>query len=759
MKTLPLPLTRDLVLIGGGHAHALLLRRWAMAPLAGVRVTVINPDPTAPYTGMLPGHIAGHYPREALEIDLVRLARFAGARLILGRATGIDRAARLISVPGRAAVGYDVASVDIGIGSAMPEVAGFAAHAVAAKPLGAYAAAWAAYLEGIGRDGAHPVVIGGGVAGVELALAMAARLRGMGADTAVTVIEAGAAPMPGLGRGARRALLAHLARLGVRVICGVRVQALEPGAVHLSDGRVLRADFTVGAAGARPQGWLADTGLDLADGFIRVGPTLRSVTDPLIFAVGDCAHLQHAPRPKAGVFAVRQAPVLHDNLRAALSGGRMRPYHPQRDFLKLISTGGKGAVADKFGMRLDGRWLWWLKDRIDRAFMRKFTDLPAMPVPALPAQVALGVPEALAGGRPLCGGCGSKVGRAGLVAALPGLATWPGDGLPTGPGDDAAVLITGGVRQVISTDHLRAFSDDWGLMARIAAIHALGDIWAMGATPQAALASIILPRMDAGLQARTLTEIMAEAGAVLAQAGATVVGGHTSLGAELTIGFTLTGLADGPVLAKAGARPGDALILTKPLGTGVILAAEMQGAAPGEVVAGAYGAMTRTAQSASAVLRGAAHAMTDVTGFGLAGHLIEMMEASGTAATIDLADIPALPGALALLGAGHRAFVAADNRTALDRMHLPDGWPDIGPNTAPSDPRLDLLFDPQTAGGLLAAVPAAQADDILARLRAMGDAAARIGTVGDGPARLVITAGAPMPPCPHPPGPLGRVKT
>jgi selenide,water dikinase len=151
--------------------------------------------------------------------------------------------------------------------------------------------------------------------------------------------------------------------------------------------------------------------------------------------------------------------------------------------------------------------------------------------------------------------------------------------------------------------------------------------------------------------------------------------------------------------------------------------------------------------------------MTDVTGFGLAGHLIEMMEASGTAATIDLADIPALPGALALLGAGHRAFVAADNRTALDRMQLPDGWPDIGPNTAPSDPRLDLLFDPQTAGGLLAAVPAAQADDILAGLRAMGDAAARIGSVGDGPARLVITAGAPVPPCPHPSGPLGRVKT
>ena len=176
MMTPHVPLTRDLVLIGGGHTHALVLRRWGMKPLAGARLTLVNPRPTAPYTGMLPGHVAGHYPREALEIDLVRLARHAGARLILGRAEAIDRGARRIAVPGRPGVAYDLASLDIGVTSSMPDLPGFAEHAVAAKPLDRLAEAWARFVADP-PERPRIAVIGAGVAGVELALAMAWRLR------------------------------------------------------------------------------------------------------------------------------------------------------------------------------------------------------------------------------------------------------------------------------------------------------------------------------------------------------------------------------------------------------------------------------------------------------------------------------------------------------------------------------------------------------------------------------------------------------
>ncbi len=709
----PLPLVRDLVLVGGGHTHALVLKSWAMRPLAGARVTLINPDPTAPYTGMLPGHVAGHYSRAELDIDLVKLARHAGARLILGRAVALDTGARLVTVPGRPAIPYDVASIDIGITSDLPELPGFAEHAVAAKPLGDFARHWAGFVQ---RAGPAPrlVVIGGGVAGVELALAMDHRLREAGATPRLAIVEADD-PLSDLGEGARTSLLAHLARARIQLIAGARVVEVRADGVTLGDGRVLPSDFTLGAAGARPQDWLQDTGLPLVDGFIEVGPRLLVTGHDELFAVGDCAHMDHAPRPKAGVFAVRQAPVLYHNLRAALSGGAMQIYRPQRDYLKLISTGGRGAVADKFGLKLDGGPLWLLKDRIDRRFMAGFTGLPAPVAPALPRVHAKGLAEAV-GDRPLCGGCAAKVGAGGLGPMLAALPRAARDDVLGGAGDDAAVLACGEGVQVIATDHLRAFSADPRLVAQVAAVHALGDIWAMGAAPQAMLASVILPRLSPRLQARWLDEIMGAAAEVAEAAGAAIVGGHTSIGAELTVGFTVTGLAD-RAIGKAGARPGDALVLTKPLGSGVILAAEMACAAPGAVVAGAHRAMTRPLAAEAAILSPVAHAMTDVTGFGLAGHLVEVLRASGTGARLDLAAIPALEGALDLLAAGQRATLHEANRAATVIEGLP------------ASARAELLFDPQTAGGLLAALPEDRAEAILARLQEAGVPAVIVGQI------------------------------
>ena len=175
---LPLPQTRDVVFVGGGHTHALVLRAWGMRPLPGARLTLINPGPTAPYSGMLPGFVAGHYDRDALDIDLVRLARFANARLISGAAVHLDLAAKEVHVPGRPPVAFDLCSLDIGITSAMPDLPGFSEFGVPAKPLGPFSRRWAGFLEGSGA--ARVVVLGAGVAGVELALAMAYALRGQG---------------------------------------------------------------------------------------------------------------------------------------------------------------------------------------------------------------------------------------------------------------------------------------------------------------------------------------------------------------------------------------------------------------------------------------------------------------------------------------------------------------------------------------------------------------------------------------------------
>ncbi len=724
------PQIKDLVLIGGGHTHALVLRMWGMAPLPGTRLTLINPDPIAPYTGMLPGLIAGHYRREELMIDLVRLARFAGARLILDHATGLDRHARLIHLARRPPLPYDLLAIDIGITSDLPGIP----HATAAKPLGPYAAAWDHFLA---RSPASPriVILGAGLGGVELALASAHRLRSLGPNATVTLIDQAPTFLPHLSASARESLHRHLKQSGVTLRLDTQVTTSTPTSVTLATGETLASDFTLTATGARPHPWLCQTGLDHKDGFLLTDATLRT-SDPLIFAAGDCATLTTNPRPKAGVFAVRAAPILHHNLRAALSGTPLRPFRPQADYLKLISLGQQSAIAEKWGLSASGPRLWQLKDRIDRRFMDRFAAYPAMPGPQAPAIATQGLAAHLAR-RPLCGGCGAKLGPGVLAKAL---ATLPAPARPevrSGPGDDAAVLTTPDGAQVITTDHLRAFCNDPRLMARIAALHAMGDVWAMGAAPQVALAQITLPPLGPNLQTLMLAEIMEEAAATFRAAGADIVGGHSTEGAELTVGFTVTGTAD-RVIAKGGAQPGDRLILTKPLGSGTILAAEMamatvRATVPGLMLGEAWAAcitqMTRPQGSAAAILAPQATAMTDVTGFGLAGHLVEMLDASTTAATIRLDAIPLMPGALLLAKAGHRSSLQPANLAAVSwRM------------TLPQDPRAALLTDPQTAGGLLAAVPAPDAAALLAALQAAGHEAAIIGTIIAGPPHLTVNA-------------------
>lgn len=729
MMSPAIPYTQDLVLVGGGHAHALLLRKWGMNPLAGVRLTLIDPMVATAYTGMLPGHVAGHYPREALDIDLVGLARHAGARFIRDRAVGLDPDGKQVRLAGRAAVRFDVVSLDVGITSRLPLDGAAGVRAVPAKPLGPFATAWETFVDAVkaGEQPPEAAVIGGGVAGCELAMAMHHRLAGLeGAKPRVALVEAGEVVASELPRPARRAIEKALGARGIAVITGTQVTGHGGSRLQLADGSSLPAAFIAGAVGAQPQAWLAETGLALEKGYVRVDEALRSVSHAGIFAVGDCAHLDHAPRPKAGVYAVREAPVLFDNLRTALTGeGKTKPYRPQSDYLKLISIGRRHAVANKGFVTLSGDWLWQLKDRIDRDFMDKLRELPDMQAD-LPETVAAGVGETLAPGAMPCAGCGAKMGRDNLLAALDNVPGRHRDDVLAGPGDDCAVLKIGGAQQVVTTDHMRAFTSDPCLMARVAAVHALGDIWAMGAQPQAALATLILPHANRAIQSDMLAEIMAGAGDVFTRAGAAIAGGHTSMGGEMTIGFTVTGLVAGAPIRLSGAQPGDRLVLTKPIGTGVILAGEMRRKAGARDVAAAWDSMARPLAAASQILTPHARAMTDVTGFGLAGHLMALLEASQVSADLDLAAVPLLAGARALSAAGIRSSLWPEN-AGIEGVVRPQG------------PKSDLLFDPQTSGGLLAAVPVTAIEEVCARLEAAGETAALIGEIGEGPPQLRVS--------------------
>ena len=456
------------------------------------------------------------------------------------------------------------------------------------------------------------------------------------------------------------------------------------------------------------------------DGFVRVDACLRAEGRDDVFAAGDIAAFGPRGLPKSGVYAVRAGPVLADNIRKSLTGRPLRPFRPQRDALYLVSTGERHAVGTRNGLVVEGDWVWRWKDFIDRRFMRKFNELPAMPEPArgpaspLADQAVVKEISAIA---MRCGGCGAKVGATVLSRALGSIAPAARDDVVVGldSPDDAAVVDTGGPRLAVHTvDYFRAIVDDPYLFGKIAANHALGDIFAMGAEPQTALAIATIPY---GVEAKVeadLSAMMAGANAILSEAGCALVGGHTSEGAELALGFAVNGLIDrAAVLRKGGLKPGDALILTKPIGTGTLLAADMRGKAKARWVAAAIEHMTRSNREAAAILRRhGVHAATDVTGFGLLGHLVEMTKAGGVDARLFLDCIPILDGA--------RETVAAGVFSSLQPQNLRLRRAVRNVAAAAENPLYPLLFDPQTAGGLLAAAPAAQAEACVAALRASG---------------------------------------
>jgi selenide, water dikinase len=709
------PITQDLVLVGGGHAHVHVLKRFGMRPAAGIRVSLIARDLETPYSGMLPGYVAGLYRFDECHIDLVRLARFAGARLIHAEAVGLDRAARQVLCRDRPPVRYDVVSLDIGSTPRLDDVPGAAEHTTPVKPIADFAPRWEALLERARRQGrVRLAIVGGGAGGVELALSAQHRLRALlGTAPEVTLVTREGL-LPSHNRRVQLLFRRLFAERGIGVVTGSPVVRVEPGRLVTADGGGIAFDEALWVTEAAGAAWLADTGLPLdMRGFVVVDENLRSPADPAVFAAGDIATMPAHPREKAGVYAVRAGPPLADNLRRALAGRSLRRAVPQKRALALIGSGDGKAAASRGPFAAYGRPLWRLKDWIDRRWMRRYTELPAM----AGASGAEGE-EAMR-----CGGCAAKVPAAVLARAMARLAPASGEAVAIGldsPDDAALVSFPGGPPLLQTVDFFRAMVDDPYLFGRIAANHALGDIYAMGGLPETALAIAALPPARPAIVEHDLFHMLKGGTEVLEAAGAVLVGGHSAEAAEPALGFAVTGrVRPGALLRKRGLKPGDRLILTKPLGTGVILAAEMRGRAGARTFEGAVAAMLQPAAAASGCLIAhGATACTDVTGFGLLGHLVEMLAASGVDARLDPDAVPALDGARALLAEGLASSLHTANAAALSALA-----DDHDPVFAA------LLIDPQTAGGLLAGVPAARAASCLAALHRLGYRAAAIGVV------------------------------
>lgn len=801
-------IVKDLVLVGGGHAHVHTLKMLGMDPIEGVRVTLITRDLETPYSGMLPGYVAGHYAHEECHIDLVKLCGFANIRMIHGEACDINVYEKKVYLKdNRPPVRYDVLSLDIGISPVpMPQIwgtDGATSSITPVKPIDGFAMRWHNILErilsmaksgnGLGEGEFHLRIVGGGAGGIELAFALHHRLhkelKEIGAEEArlklkVSILNRGGKVLDSHNPAVQKIIVQKLKDKGIATYLNTEVvESVSTGTskfLKSASGDTFPYDEVIWCTQGTAQPWLKSVdGLACTeDGFVKVGPTLESISIDDVYACGDVCHLTESPRPKAGVFAVRAGPPLTANLRCRLLGrdeGEQVKWSPQTDFLGIIGTGNEEAVASKGPLGIEGAFVWRLKDRIDRLWMKMYQVLPdkeemmremkrkkkaygahvekgsiqqvsplrygligggeevdgdVEDVPEVARSMGQDTIKMLSKAKMRCGGCGSKIGATVLTRVLERakrhIYTRPE--VVAGAGDDAALVNPpgGDSPQVLvhTIDYFRSFIGDPYTFGKIAANHSLSDIHAMNGTPVTALALCVVPYGPEPQVEAQLEQMLAGCLEVLKEEKCTLAGGHTSEGAEPALGLAVNGVADPTKVMRKGPLVADTvIILTKALGTGTVLAADMRGKAKGKWVSEAVDSMVQSNRRAAEILQSFdCRFCTDVTGFGFLGHLIEMIKykdessldslSSIVSAVIDMGAVPTLEGAEQCVEQGILSTLHPQNIRCSQAI----GNIEAGKGSL----IYPLLFDPQTAGGLIATVPRGVATDLINALRAEG---------------------------------------
>ncbi|MDC1383514.1 selenide, water dikinase SelD [Candidatus Puniceispirillum sp.] len=735
MKKPSTPTLGELVFLGGGHAQVSAIKNFAMFPVPGLRLTIVTSDYLTPYSGMLPGYVEGKWNDDEIHIDLAHLAQFAGARLVVSTCTGIDADRHKLFFNNRPPLHFDLLSINIGGQPDLSAITGAKENVIPVKPISNFQALFHSLLEsGLPKKIA---VIGGGAAGCELVLALNKRWHYHGVAPQITLYSRTSTLMSQMSSKASHLMLKALHDAGIKIQLKRAVKKIDKGTLYFDNEETANYETCFLVSAVRPPEWLKSSALELdKNGFIEVHPTLQSTSHPHIFAAGDIATVINNPRPKAGVFAVRAGAVLSKNLRKKLFGKRLVGWSAQKRYLAIIGTSDGSAIASWGHFGFKAKIFLKLKYWIDRRFMEKYQNLLMPTVPAPVAFQGIFLPTDLHRSDPAfaamrCLGCAAKTGHKVLESALEDATNiarlagadpvfLPDIGIET----DAAVMVgpPHGHNLVQSVDVLSEIVSDPFLLGRIAAFHALSDLYAVMAKPTSALAIINLPEASLSIQTNQLTQILAGGLLALSESGVKLNGGHTSEGGTLSVGFSVTGYAknDKPAMA----RPGDAfLVITKPIGTGVIMSANMQLIAKAKWVESAILQMAKSNRLAAKHFDSTnVIAATDITGFGLARHALNLSRRVGAkGCVLNLRYLPLLAGAAQLFSSGVRSSLHNQNCDAvvIDSQRLSE-------NTE-FTAHAEALFDPQTSGGLLGVLTRRNAEHLVELLKSDGHNAAIIG--------------------------------
>ncbi len=748
------PIYKDVVLLGGGHAHVQVIKMWAMNPLAGVRLSLVSNDALTPYSGMLPGFVSGHYSAEEMHIDLRRLCEFSGVRFIQATIEGLDLSQKQIQIANRSPLGFDLLSINTGITPRYSAI-GAEKHSIPVKPISEFSARWISVYQTL-RDAKQTLdvgIVGGGAAGVELVLAMQHACKELQHQHRFHIFQKNSGLPEAYPQRAQTKIAEIFTERSIQVHAQAPVESLSktedgPTLLNLGGEKEFALDHVFWCTQAAAASWPKQSDLDCdAEGFIAVDENLRSKSHDFVFAAGDIARQATENTPRAGVFAVRQGPVLFENLQATCLHHPLKRFKAQKHFLRLISCGDQRAIACKPGTlmpTLSGASIWRWKDRIDRKFMAMFNGLDGSTMKheettnIHPAILKDGLDEdTLPIADMRCGGCGAKVAADTLSRVISSLSPVTHDDIVLGlhtPDDASAIQVPAGQLLVQSVDVFRALLDDPYLLGKIAAHHALSDLFAMNAQPHSAMAIVSLPFGSANIVERDLQQVMSGALEVLNENNCALIGGHTSEAQEMSVGFSVNGYAKPEdILRKNTIRKGDCLILTQALGTGVLFAAHSKLQCKGQWLSNAIDGMLLSNREGADILhRHQASACTDVTGFGLVGHVLEMLKhqdemKQALSIELELKNIPVLQGVQESFQTGSQSSLHLENRRVAKSMSI-----ELDAKDQHAQTLAEVVFDPQTSGGLLASVPASEVEACLRQLHDAGyTQASAIGTVRD----------------------------
>ena len=693
-KQQEIPINNDLVLIGGGHSHIMLMMELSKRPIEGTRITLISNEIDTPYSGMIPGFIEGMYTWRETHIDLYKLCFKLNIRFIHSEVLEISAINKEIILKNRPKIKFDVLSINTGIQSSNKTIKGALKYCVPVKPISKLSNNFLTEI----KTNNNIAFIGGGPASVELALGLQKRFKNTKSNLKISIITGKNGLLSSFPNKTRKAAKQTLQNAQINVIEKVEVIEVQKDTLILSDKTKLKIDKSILSTNGMAPEWIKKSDIILnRNNFIIVNNKFQTNYN-YVFAAGDIVDFNNQNLSKSGVYAVKSGKPLARSIRGFIQKKIPVPYKFNKNYLSIIGLSNGLAIATKYNFTFTSRFSFLLKKLIDQKFVKKFNDLNQdnnyifrnlFKVFDVIIQNNKNIPSY----QMQCRGCAAKVDFNSLKTTL------SKEIITT---SEDAININNYPKLYQSVDMISSIVSDPYLLGKIAANHAISDIIAVNSKLISALMILQLPFSNSEINSRDLEQVTSGATEVLKLANCSISGGHTMIGKDKdpVIGFSVIGekkSVNNKTLGKL--KVNDILILTERIGSGIIFAGINNDIIDSYYQIEVLNQMSQGNINFSKISdRLKILSMTDITGFGLANHLLNLIkrDVGKTGLTIYPDKIPIFNGVTEALSKNVRSslfeknFNTAQKELVYDReIKLID----------------EILYDPQTVGGLAFIIP------------------------------------------------------